>query len=75
MTPQQTLTVAIYLSGATERDHLRDSTLLRLAEHWPDLRAVFEEVQFLRDRVDALQDEVYDLQTENIALKADLDNA
>jgi ubiquinone biosynthesis protein UbiJ len=58
MTPQQTLTVAIHHGSAYGRDNLRDTDLTRLADGWPDLRAVFEEVQFLRDRVEHLQDEV-----------------
>jgi hypothetical protein len=74
MTPQQTLTVAIHHGSAYGRDNLRDTDLTRLADGWPDLRAVFEEVQFLRDRTDALQDEVDDLQTENISLRADTDD-
>jgi hypothetical protein len=58
MTTQESLAVAIHHGSAYGRDNLRDTDLTRLAEHWPGLRAVFEEVQYLRDRVEHLQDEV-----------------
>jgi hypothetical protein len=37
---------------AAGRHNIRDNDLSRLQENWPDLEAVFEEVQFLRDMLD-----------------------
>jgi hypothetical protein len=58
MIPQQNLALMIYDSSIHGADTLRDSDLIRLAEVWPGLRRVFEEVQHLRDEVQKLEDEV-----------------
>ena len=87
MTPQQNLALTIHDHSRHGADTLRDSDLVRLAEVWPGLQRVFEEVQALRGRVDDLQDEVQALrgrvddlqdevdalQDENACLRAGLD--
>jgi hypothetical protein len=55
MTPAQNLAISIHAASPYGRDNVKDSDLSRLLEHWPDLRAVFEEVQYLRCRVDDLE--------------------
>ena len=42
----------IHTLSGRGREHVRDGDLARLAEQHPDLIAVFEEVQFLRDLTD-----------------------
>jgi hypothetical protein len=49
MTPQQQFALTITRATRTGRASIRDSDLSRLAQHWPDLRDVFEELQHLRD--------------------------
>ena len=43
----------IHTLSARGRANVRDGDLARLADQHPDLIAVFEEVQFLRDLTDA----------------------
>jgi hypothetical protein len=49
MTPQQQFALTITRATRTGRASIRDSDLDRLADAWPDLRDVFEELQYLRD--------------------------
>ena len=69
----QDLAISIHAASLYGRDTVRDSDLSRLLDLWPDLRAVFEEVQWLRQRVEDLQDEVDELQDQNAGLRAELD--
>lgn len=72
MFPPQDLALMIHRSSAHGQADVRDSDLARLTETWPDLRAVFEEVQWLRCRAEDLQDEVDDLRDENAELRAEV---
>jgi ubiquinone biosynthesis protein UbiJ len=58
MTPQQNLALTIHDHSTHGADTLRDSDLIRLAEVWPGLRKVLEEVQYLRLAVERLEGEV-----------------
>jgi hypothetical protein len=66
MTPQQNLALTIHDHSTHGADTLRDSDLIRLAEVWPVLRRVFEELQHLRDEVQKLEDEVEMLQMRSV---------
>lgn len=49
MTPQQQFALTITRATRMGRANIRDNDLDRLADAWPDLRDVFEELQHLRD--------------------------
>lgn len=66
MTPTQSLALTIHRTSAHGRFPVRDSDLSRLAELWPDMRDVLEEVQYLRQRVEDLEDEV-EVQTRTVS--------
>jgi hypothetical protein len=66
MLPPQDLALTIHRNSAHGQADVRDSDLSRLTENWPDLRAVFEEVQYLRCRVEDLEDEV-EIQTRTVS--------
>jgi polyhydroxyalkanoate synthesis regulator phasin len=74
MTPQQNLALTIHDHSTHGTDTLRDSDLIRLAEVWPGLRRVFEEVQCLRQRVEALEEQVATLEIQNTDLRHLLDD-
>jgi hypothetical protein len=69
MTPLQDLALTIHRNSTHGQADVRDSDLSRLTETWPALRAVFEEVQYLRCRVEDLEDEVEDLMMLNADLR------
>ena len=58
----QDLAVSIHAASLYGRNTVRDSDLSRLLEQWPDLRAVFEEVQWLRGETERLEDSVAGLE-------------
>ena len=58
----QDLAISIHAASLHGRDTARDSDLSRLLEQWPDLRAVFEEVQWLRGETERLEDNVAGLE-------------
>jgi hypothetical protein len=66
MTPTQSLALTVHRNSAHGRTPTRDSDLTRLLEHWPDLQDVFEGLQFLRCRVEDLEDEV-EVQTRTVS--------
>jgi hypothetical protein len=55
MNAHQNLTLSIHSAARHGADDLRDDDLVRLCETWPELRAVFEEVQYLRRYSESLE--------------------
>ena len=51
MTPTQDFAVKIHRVSRAGRARVHDNDLIRLAEGWPDLADVFEEVQYLRNEL------------------------
>jgi hypothetical protein len=70
-----TIAHMIHNASAYGSDTLRDSDLLRLYEMHPDLRGVFEEVQWLRGEVGRLEDSIAAHEATCQNLREELDNA
>lgn len=51
MIPTQSFALKIHRVSRAGRAVIRDNDLARLAEGWPDLTDVFEEVQYLRQEL------------------------
>jgi hypothetical protein len=51
MTPTQSFATKIHRVSRAGRARVMDNDLARLADGWPDLTDVFEEVQYLRNEL------------------------
>ena len=74
MNTDRNLAISIHAASLHGRDTVRDSDLSRLLDLWPDLRAVFEEVQWLRGEVEGLEDNVAGLEDKVESLETLLAN-
>lgn len=54
----QPISLSVYRMNRGGAETPRDADLVNLAEHFPQMMAVLEEVQALRWRVDELEDQI-----------------
>lgn len=54
--PKLAATMMTHRAYSRGADSLHDADLTQMADTWPDLRPVFEELQFLRREKDRLED-------------------